>query len=259
MRSAFGRSVKAKGNDAMESQRLQKIIAEAGIASRREAERLIEAGRVKVNGEVAYIGMKANLDWDLIEVDGKSIEGREDLVYIMLNKPRGYVTTMKDERGRKTVAELVADCGARVYPVGRLDMNSEGLLIMTNDGQAANRMAHPSGNVLKTYHVKVEGEGIDEKIPLLECPMTVDGVRYAGAKVKVLEHSEGRAKLAMTISEGKNHEIRNMCAAVELEVLRLKRVTEGKLELGGLKYGQWRYLTSQEITYVKSLGTKNEK
>ena len=209
----------------MESQRLQKIIAEAGIASRREAERLIEAGRVKVNGEVAYIGMKANLDWDLIEVDGKSIEGREELVYIMLNKPRGYVTTMKDERGRKTVAELVADCGARVYPVGRLDMNSEGLLIMTNDGQAANRMAHPSGNVLKTYHVKVEGEGIDDKIPLLECPMTVDGVRYA----------------------------------VELEVLRLKRVTEGKLELGGLKYGQWRYLTSQEITYVKSLGTKTEK
>lgn len=243
----------------MESQRLQKIIAEAGIASRREAERLIEAGRVKVNGEVAYIGMKANLDWDLIEVDGKSIEGREELVYIMLNKPRGYVTTMKDERGRKTVAELVADCGARVYPVGRLDMNSEGLLIMTNDGQAANRMAHPSGNVLKTYHVKVEGENIDAKIPMLESPMTVDGVRYAGAKVKVLEHIEGRARLAMTISEGKNHEIRNMCAAVELEVLRLKRVTEGKLELGALKYGQWRYLTSQEITYVKSLGNKTEK
>ena len=157
------------------------------------------------------------------------------------------------------VAELVSDCGARVYPVGRLDMNSEGLLIMTNDGQAANRMAHPSGNVLKTYHVKVEGENIDAKIPLLESPMTVDGVRYAGARVKVLEHTEGRAKLAMTISEGKNHEIRNMCAAVELEVLRLKRVTEGKLELAGLKYGQWRYLTSQEITYIKSLGKQSEK
>ena len=238
----------------MEAQRLQKIIAEAGIASRREAERLIEAGRVSVNGQVAVIGAKANLDWDLIEVDGKSIEGRQQLVYIMLNKPRGYVTTMKDERGRKTVAELVADCGARVYPVGRLDMNSEGLLIMTNDGQAANRMAHPSGNIQKVYHVKVAGENIDAKVPLLEMPMTVDGVRYSGARVRVLEHADGRARLAMTISEGKNHEIRNMCAAVELEVLRLKRVAEGQLELGSLKYGQWRYLTSQEISYIQGLG-----
>lgn len=238
----------------METQRLQKIIAEAGIASRREAERMIEAGRVRVNGEVASLGMKANLDWDLIEVDGKSIEGREELVYIMLNKPRGYVTTMKDERGRRTVAELVTECPARVYPVGRLDMNSEGLLIMTNDGRAANRMAHPSGGVVKTYNVRVEGEDIGGKVPLLELPMTVDGVKYAGARVRVLEHSDGRASLAMTISEGKNHEIRNMCAAVGLKVLRLKRVSEGKLELGALKYGQWRYLNSQEISYIKDPG-----
>ncbi len=237
----------------METVRLQKIIAEAGIASRREAERMIEEGRVLVNGERAFIGQKANPDWDLIEVDGKSIEGREEPVYIMLHKPRGYVTTMKDERGRKTVAELTADCGARVYPVGRLDMNSEGLLIMTNDGQAANRLAHPSGQVNKTYHVKVSGEGIASRVELLEKPMTVDGVRYMGARLKILEQKDDRALLEMTISEGKNREIRNMCAAAGLEVLRLKRVKEGRLELGGLKCGCWRPLTAQEIGYLKSL------
>ena len=150
----------------MEAQRLQKIIAEAGIASRREAERLIEAGRVTVNGKPAFLGQKANMDWDLIEVDGRAIEKREEMVYIMLHKPRGFVSTMKDERGRKTVAELVADCPARVYPVGRLDMNSEGLLIMTNDGQAANRMAHPSGGVKKTYHVRVSGDDFNAKAAL---------------------------------------------------------------------------------------------
>lgn len=237
----------------METERLQKIIAEAGIASRREAERMIEAGRVKVNGEPAYIGQKANLDWDLIEVDGKSIEGREKTVYIMLNKPRGYVCTMRDERGRKTVAELTAGCGARVYPVGRLDMNSEGLLIMTNDGEAANRMAHPSGGVKKTYHVRVSGEGIAAKALLLEKPVEFEGVKYNGAKVKILDLGDERALIAMTISEGKNHEIRNMCAAVGLEVLRLKRVSEGKLELGALKYGEWRELSGSEISYIKSL------
>lgn len=237
----------------METERLQKIIAEAGIASRREAERMIEAGRVKVNGETARLGQKANLDWDLIEVDGKSIEGREEMVYIMLNKPRGYVCTMRDERGRKTVAELTAGCGARVYPVGRLDMNSEGLLIMTNDGAAANRMAHPSGEVKKTYHVRVKGDGIAAKSALLEKPIEFEGVSYRGAKVKLLDIGDDRALISMTISEGKNHEIRNMCAAVGLEVLRLKRVSEGKLELGSLKYGEWRELTGSEISYIKSL------
>lgn len=238
----------------MEGERLQKLIAEAGVASRRGAEELIRAGRVKVNGEVAQLGQKANLDWDLIEVDGVSIEKREEPVYIMLHKPRGYVCTMKDERGRRTVAELTADCGARVYPVGRLDMNSEGLLIMTNDGAAAQRLAHPSGQVQKTYHVKVKGDGLAAKLEQLEKPMVVDGVSYRGARLQLLEQKEDRALVAMTLSEGKNREIRNMCGAVGLEVLRLKRVSEGALQLGNLKSGTWRYLTAKEIGWLKQAG-----
>ena len=238
----------------MDGERLQKILAEAGVASRRAAEELIRSGRVKVNGETAQLGRKANLDWDLIEVDGVSIEKREEPVYIMLHKPRGYVCTMKDERGRKTVGELTADCGARVYPVGRLDMNSEGLLIMTNDGEAAQRLAHPSGMVNKTYHVKVRGEGLAAKLELLEKPMTVDGVSYKGARLQLLQQKEDRALVAMTLSEGKNREIRNMCGAAGLEVLRLKRVSEGALQLGGLKSGSWRYLTAREIAWVRSGG-----
>ncbi len=239
-------------------ERLQKIISEAGIASRREAERMIEAGRVRLNGEAAILGSKADPEWDIIEIDGKPIRGKREAVYIMLNKPRGYVTTMKDEHGRKTVAELTADCGERVYPVGRLDMNSEGLLIMTNDGETANRLAHPSSEVAKIYHVKVEGEELNSKIELLEKPMTVEGVVYAGAKLKILEQKDNRALISMTITEGKNREIRNMCAAAGLEVLRLKRVAEGGLELAGLPYGKWRYLTPQEIKTIKGIKSRRK-
>ena len=220
-------------------ERLQKILSAAGVCSRRAAEGYITAGRITVNGQVAELGWKADPEQDEIRVDGKLLSGAEEKVYLLLNKPRGYVTTLSDEKGRKNVAELVKDCGVRVYPVGRLDLDSEGLLLMTNDGDFMQHLLHPSGEINKIYHVSVFAI------------TDLDGEKIRPAQVKVLKQSAQTAELAITIHEGKNRQIRRMCAACDLTVKRLRRVQEHSLVLGDLPVGQWRYLTEQEVAALK--------
>ena len=228
------------------SERLQKLISAAGITSRRQAEQLIAAGRVRVNGEVAVLGQCADADTDDIRIDGKALRKPDAMRYILLNKPRGYVTTLSDERGRKTVAELVSGAGVRVYPVGRLDLNSDGLLLMTNDGALANAVMHPKQEVKKTYRTVVQGDAA-AALPLLRSPMEIDGYRIRPAEVKLLQEDV----LEITIHEGRNRQVRKMCEAAELRVLRLTRTAEGPLRLGALKPGQWRDLTKEELTALR--------
>lgn len=227
-------------------ERLQKLLSAAGVCSRRAAETYITAGRVTVNGEPAELGQRADPDRDDIRVDGRPLTQRAEPVYLMLNKPRGYVTTLSDEKGRKTVADLVRDCGVRVYPVGRLDLDSEGLLLMTNDGALAQRLLHPSGEVDKTYHVSVYGPvtGAAERLAAVT---DLDGEMIRPARVQVLRQTAQTAELAVTIHEGKNRQVRRMCAACGLTVKRLRRVQEHTLTLGDLPAGRWRYLTEREI------------
>lgn len=236
-------------------ERLQKIIASAGLMSRRDAEEYIKRGRVTVNGETARLGDRADIGADEIAIDGKPIPQSGERVYIMLNKPRGYVTTMSDDKGRKTVSELTKDAGARLVPAGRLDMYSEGLLILTNDGEAVYRLTHPSAGVRKTYHVRVSGEIAERAAELLrgvtELSPGCEPIRPA--KVDIINEEDGTARLAVTIGEGKNRQVRRMCESVGLKVLRLKRVSEGKLKLGKLEAGKWRYLTEAEVEYLRSL------
>lgn len=235
-------------------ERLQKLISGAGLASRRAAEEMIKAGRVKVNGETAVLGMSADPDTDTVTVDGKRLRQPETRVYIMLNKPRGYVTTLSDEKGRKTVAELVKGVGRRLYPVGRLDLNSEGLLIMTDDGEAANALMHPSHEVGKTYRVTVSGSEPEEAVRALEAQRDVEGEPIRPAQVRFVEEAEqGRYVLDVTIHEGRNRQVRRMCAAAGLEVRRLVRVSEGELRLGTLQTGRWRRLTLEETSYIRGL------
>lgn len=231
-------------------ERLQKIISACGECSRRSAEKLIESGKVRVNGVVASIGDKADSERDVIEVNGKVISGGERY-YIMLNKPRGYITTLDDEHGRKTVSELV-DVGARVYPIGRLDYNSEGLLLMTNDGELTYRLTHPSHDIPKGYIVTVRGK-LEDALTVLKSPIEIDGRMTRPADVTVLrENSEG-GLLHITIREGRNRQIRRMCEAANLRVVRLKRVTIGDLVLEKMPAGRWRHLTESEVRYLKSL------
>ncbi len=236
---------------------MQKIISDCGLLSRREAERLIAEGRVTVNGKAAVLGQKADLSADHIEIDGNPLVRNDKRVYIMLNKPRGYVTTMKDEKGRKTVFDLVKDCGARVYPVGRLDMDSEGLLIMTNDGELANMLTHPSFHVPKRYlaRVKIKEKGKDVRLAseLLGKEMYLDGTKLMPAEVNILHSGKDTALVSVIIYEGKNRQIRRMCQTAGLDVLRLKRISQGKLKLGGLKTGMWRYLSKQETDDLRSM------
>ena len=232
-------------------ERVQKLLSQYGVCSRREAEKLILAGRVTVAGKPAELGQKA--EPGDVRVDGRPLRASGERVYIMLNKPRGYVTTVKDEAGRKSVADLVASCGARVYPVGRLDMASEGLLLMTNDGDVTNKLTHPRYGMTKVYHVRVEGEDPFAACSEMGRGMTVEGVTYSPAKASVLEREGSRALLEVTVTEGKNREVRRMCEACGLSVRRLVRVEEGKLSLGKLASGKWRYLTPEEIEYLKSL------
>ena len=234
-------------------ERLQKVLSARGVLSRRAAEGYIQAGRVTVNGETAQLGQKVDPDRDVIAVDGKVIGGAEERVYLMLHKPRGYVTTLSDERGRKTAAELVAGCGRRVWPVGRLDLNSEGLLLFTDDGEATHRLIHPSHEVEKEYHVWVTGD-TEQGVPLLRKPMKLDGVSLRPARVKVLGRGEGSTRLSVVIHEGKYRQVRRMCAQAGLTVVRLRRVREGKLLLGDLKPGCWRYLTAEERAWVRGEG-----
>lgn len=227
-------------------ERLQKILSARGVASRRSAETLLKAGRVSVNGQTASLGDSADPDIDEILLDGKPIPSRQEYVYIMLNKPRGYVTTLSDEKGRQNVSDLVADCGVRVYPVGRLDMDSEGLLLLTNDGAFANAMMHPKRQVEKTYEVWVKGYH-EASAALLRRPITLDGYQIKPPKVKLLRSEGDRAKFLVTIHEGRNRQIRRMCEAAHMTVTRLRRIREGALELGKLPLGSWRYLTEEEL------------
>ena len=231
-------------------ERLQKLLSAAGVCSRRAAETYILAGRVTVNGIPAELGMRADPERDEICVDGKPLGGREELVYLLLHKPRGYVTTLSDEKGRKNVADLVRDCGVRVYPVGRLDLDSEGLLLMTNDGDLMQHLLHPSHEVNKTYHVSVYGAvaGCAKRIAALT---DLEGEPIRPAQVEVLRQTKETAELAVTIHEGKNRQVRRMCAACGLTVKRLRRVREHTLELGDLAPGTWRYLTEEEVAALK--------
>lgn len=233
-------------------ERLQKILSAAGLCSRRQAETYIQAGRVTVNGAVAGLGDRADTQRDEIALDGKVIAKAEEQIYILLHKPRGYVTTLADEKGRPTVAQLVADCGARVYPIGRLDMDSEGLLLLTNDGDFANRVAHPSHEMEKEYHVRVSGavDGCVERLRALR--RLEDGSPIRGAQVRLLSREEGSCLLAVTIHQGLNRQVRRMCAAVGLTVHRLRRVREGALELGSLPAGKWRALTDREVEKLRN-------
>lgn len=231
-------------------ERVQKIVAACGIASRRKAEEWIKAGRVMVNGKICSLGDLADAETDTILVDGKPLEKSEEKVYIMLNKPRGYVTTMQDEKGRKTVSQLV-DAGVRVYPVGRLDMDSEGLLLMTNDGELTNMLIHPSHEIRKTYEVLVEHYHENGASDMGKA-MDIDGYRIRPAEVTLLRVQGSRALLRVTIHEGRNRQIRKMAKQCGMVVLRLKRIREGTLELGDLKVGCWRYLKPAEIAGLKS-------
>ena len=232
------------------TERLQKILSSRGLCSRRKAEEWITAGRVTVNGAVAALGDSADPDVDEIRVDGKELPKPDDFVYIMLNKPRGYVTTLSDEKGRPNAAQLV-DCGKRVYPVGRLDMDSEGLLLFTNDGEFANRLMHPKHEVNKTYRVLVERYS-EEKLEKLKLPIELDGYMIRKPDVKLLRTRErGQAQILVTIHEGRNRQVRRMCDAAGMNVLRLQRIGEGKLKLGDLPLGIWRHLTREELANLE--------
>lgn len=227
-------------------ERIQKILASRGVASRRQAEKMILDGRVSCNGAICTLGQSADAELDIILLDGKPLPSGIVHIYIMLNKPRGYVTTMRDEKGRKDVSELVADCPERVYPVGRLDMDSEGLLLFTNDGEFANCLMHPSHQVNKIYRVNVVGYsqiGLEE----LQQPIVIDGYQIHKPDVKLLRKCDDKAELLITIHEGRNRQVRKMCAAAGMKVTRLIRVQEGSLTLGTLQPGKWRYLTQEEI------------
>ncbi|RKI68197.1 rRNA pseudouridine synthase [bacterium 1xD42-67] len=228
-------------------ERLQKLISACGLASRRAAEGWIAAGRVTVNGEKARLGDRADLDRDTVLVDGRPLVPGGGRTYLMLNKPRGYVTTLSDEKGRRTVSDLVAGCGVRVWPVGRLDMDSEGMLLFTDDGALTHQLLHPSHEVEKEYLVWVMGD-LRKALPILSAPMVLDGEALAPAQVRRGRDSGGVHQLSVTIRQGKNRQVRRMCALAGLEVLRLKRIREGGLALDrALEPGQWRLLTQTEV------------
>lgn len=232
-------------------ERVQKIIARRGLASRRKAEAWIEAGRVTVNGRVCVLGDTAREQIDEIRVDGKLLAPPPQMVYILLHKPRGYVTTRSDEKGRRTVMELV-DCPESVYPVGRLDMDSEGLLLLTNDGELTNRLLHPSGAIDKVYEVWLK-QASPEKIAVMTKPMAIDGYRIRPARIENVMLDGDRGKITVTIHEGRNRQIRKMAQMCGMEVTRLCRIQEGPLTLGSLPAGQWRYLEPSEIAQLMCL------
>ncbi len=233
--------------------RLQKILSARGVASRRRAEELITAGQVTVNGALAHLGDTADPETDEIRVGGKLLPRQEKFLYLLLNKPRGYVTTLSDEKGRPNAAQLVADCGARVYPVGRLDMDSEGLLLFTNDGAFANALMHPRQEVQKTYEVWVTGYHPGAEIRLSR-PITLDGYTIRPPKVRLLKAEGQKAKFQVTIHEGRNRQVRRMCENAGMHCTRLRRIREGSLSLGNLPLGQWRYLTAEEVSGLRAEG-----
>ena len=244
----------------METQkiRIQKFFTDCGILSRRAAEEEIKAGRVKINGTVAEVGQKIDPENDRVEYRGRVIEAAQKprFTYVMLNKPRGYLSTVTDDRGRHCVTELVADTGVRLYPVGRLDMDSEGLLLLTNDGELTNRLTHPKHEIPKIYHVKIQGTVTPEQIKALSKPMDIDGYTILPVKTELISVKDGTSTLRMTLFEGRNRQIRKMCETQSLQILRLCRVAIGEVKLGNLAPGKWRYLTRTQVDYLKNSKTK---
>ena len=245
----------------MEKVRIQKIIADSGMCSRRKAEELISSGKVTVNGRPCKLGDKALPNKDIIAVNGEniSVPKRRRLYYIMLHKPRGYVTTMSDELDRKCVTELLKGVPERVYPIGRLDKNSEGLLLFTNDGGFANDIMHPSRHISKTYRVTVRPDITEQQLVELSSGVEIDGKMTKECNVVVLDKKPGRVVLQMTIFEGRNRQIRKMCEAVGLEVARLKRTSVGPLKLGMLKPGEYRELKPDELRAIRTAMQKSSK
>ncbi|MBC8585732.1 pseudouridine synthase [Youxingia wuxianensis] len=234
--------------------RIQKVLSDNGVLSRRKAEEYIREGRITVNGRKAQLGHPINPAKDIIAIDGQKVllERKKRNVYLMLNKPRGYVTTTSDELGRRCVTDLVEDAPAKVYPVGRLDRNSEGLLLLTNDGSFANTVMHPSNHITKTYRVTVHPDVTDEQAAQMSAGVMIDGKMTLPATVLILQKQEGRVVLQISIQEGRNRQIRKMCEAVGLEVARLKRTAVGPLKLGMLQPGQWRELKPAELIALRN-------
>ena len=244
----------------MAEQRIQKVLADKGICSRREAERLIAAGKVKVNGHPVGLGDKMDPDYDKVSIDGKNVRivRKRQYTYIMLHKPRGYLTTRSDDRGRKTVMDLVADVPAMLRPVDRLDKDSEGLLLMTDDGAFINLLTHPSGGVGKLYRVTVNPRATEEQIVQMASGVVLDdGVRTQPCVIHVLSDEPGRTVLEITLHEGRNRQIRRMCSAVGLQVVRLKRSAEGPVKLGMLQPGEYRELKRSEVSALRNAAQKN--
>ena len=240
----------------MEPIRLQKYFTDCGVLSRRAAEEAIQAGLVRVNGTIAELGMRVDPEHDVIEYRGKRVlPSHEEKICILLNKPRGYITTLSDEHGRRTVADLVSDIGRRVYPVGRLDMDSDGLLLLTDDGALANRLTHPRHEIPKIYRVTVKGEVDTDKLHALRQAMTIDGYTILPVETKQISYDprQNQTILEMRLYEGRNRQIRKMCESVDLKITRLCRIAIGKITIGNLPVGKWRHLRADELAYL--LGT----
>lgn len=233
--------------------RLNKYLADCGVASRRACDKLIAEGAVRVNGKVAGLGTEINEANDSVMVNGRRVTLSKKNYYIMLHKPKGCVTTVSDELGRKTVMDLI-NVKARIYPIGRLDYDTEGLLLLTSDGDLANLLTRPSSNVSKTYIARVSGQVSDAEVNKLRSGVIIDGKKTLPAQVSVLEKDDHHTRLQISITEGRNRQIKKMCEAVGHEVEFLKRVAIGELRLGGLTRSKWRYLTDKEVAYLKSLG-----
>lgn len=233
--------------------RLNKYLADCGVASRRACDKLISEGSVRVNGKVATLGTEVNEANDSVMVNGRRVTLSKKNYYIMLHKPKGYVTTVSDELGRKTVMDLI-NVKARIYPVGRLDYDTEGLLLLTSDGDLANLLTRPSSNVSKTYIARVSGQVTESELNKLRSGVIIDGKKTLPAQVSILEKDDHNTRLQISITEGRNRQIKKMCESVGHEVEFLKRVAIGELRLGGLTRSKWRYLTDKEVDYLKSLG-----
>lgn len=242
----------------MEIIRLQKYFTDCGVLSRRAAEAEIEAGRVTVNGEKATLGQKIDPETDRVLWNGKEIKSprKHEHTTVLLNKPAGFVTTTSDEEGRPCVTDLLSELNVRLYPVGRLDMNSTGLLLLTNDGELANLLTHPRHHVPKVYHVTVGGEISPATVRKLSSPMTIDGYRIRPVKVECLATYEHKSVLEMTLSEGRNRQIRKMCATLNLHVLSLERVAMGPILLGHLPLGKFRHLAPTEVEALRNAALK---
>ena len=236
----------------MDSIKLQKYFSDCGIMSRRAAEEEIKKGLVRVNGQVAELGLRIDPDTDRVEYKGRPVLHTSDQkTYILLNKPRGYVTTLSDEKNRPTVSDLVRSAGVRVFPVGRLDMDSDGLLLLTNDGELTNRLTHPRHEIPKIYHVTVSGSVSPQALSALRAPMVLDGYEILPVKTEIISASPSSTTLEMTLYEGRNRQIRKMCESQQLKITRLCRVSLGNISLGALEAGKWRYLTPDEVAYLK--------